>query len=523
MSSGVALAVAPRSAVTARDLAASVGRLAPREHLEPLDLPLTPTRRELDHLATSRELAAVALVASSVDAPARELRRSPPVAPALRVFFLPEGAGEDSGALVDKTVRELAGWAAGTARRPPIGSQHLRTRLRLDEGAVSRRELWATIAGIEHEVIPAVDPRRCVGSSRCGLCVGSCPARAIDLRGGRAVVDPRRCTGCGGCVAACPVDAIRFPGATKEELDAVLATMLAGELAGPVSPIVALTCARWPGLLPPPYLECPLPCVGSLFPWIILRALDLGAAGVLVVASDSPCREAHRQTTVEQQVEATRQILGALGAEPERVTMLDAARPEGLAAFSARVTRLGAHRWPRGSDSPPPLTLGGLVARMAGTSDGATVEYGSGQAPAFASVGVDAARCSLCGLCALCPSGAITQRDAEERRELYFHYRACTGCGVCQKLCPEKAVRLTRVLAPKRLREAPRVLVRGELTRCERCGTPIAPAPMLAAVRRRVAARHGSLQVLDGIARLCPACRLFPESTPGIIVAGRDR
>jgi Pyruvate/2-oxoacid:ferredoxin oxidoreductase delta subunit len=174
--------------------------------------------------------------------------------------------------------------------------------------------------------------------------------------------------------------------------------------------------------------------------------------------------------------------------------------------------RLGARRWCLGTGGPQRSTLGDLVAQMAGTSSETLAERRDLQAVPFASVEVDSARCSVCGLCALCPTGAITQRETDRRKELRFHYRACTGCGLCQKLCPERAIRLTRLLAPGRLREAPRALARADLARCERCGTPIAPVPMLAAVRRRVAARHGSLRVLEGIARLCPACRLLPEA-----------
>ena len=42
----------------------------------------------------------------------------------------------------------------------------------------------------------------------CGLCVRSCPAGAVHLVGGAAVIDADACTGCGACMEECPLHAI---------------------------------------------------------------------------------------------------------------------------------------------------------------------------------------------------------------------------------------------------------------------------------------------------------------------------
>jgi ferredoxin len=42
----------------------------------------------------------------------------------------------------------------------------------------------------------------------CGDCVSVCPANAIRLEGGRAVIDEALCAGCQVCVDACPWGAI---------------------------------------------------------------------------------------------------------------------------------------------------------------------------------------------------------------------------------------------------------------------------------------------------------------------------
>ncbi len=50
-----------------------------------------------------------------------------------------------------------------------------------------------------------VDADLCVG---CESCKGACPAEAIEMVDGKAVVNEDTCLSCGVCVGECPVSAI---------------------------------------------------------------------------------------------------------------------------------------------------------------------------------------------------------------------------------------------------------------------------------------------------------------------------
>ena len=46
------------------------------------------------------------------------------------------------------------------------------------------------------------------GCTGCGLCLGTCPERALRPGPKRPLAEHDRCTGCLACVEVCPVDAI---------------------------------------------------------------------------------------------------------------------------------------------------------------------------------------------------------------------------------------------------------------------------------------------------------------------------
>lgn len=53
---------------------------------------------------------------------------------------------------------------------------------------------------------PSIDEELCTG---CGDCVSVCPAEALALRAGRALIlKPEDCWYCGECEEMCPVGAI---------------------------------------------------------------------------------------------------------------------------------------------------------------------------------------------------------------------------------------------------------------------------------------------------------------------------
>jgi heterodisulfide reductase subunit A len=150
-----------------------------------------------------------------------------------------------------------------------------------------------------------VDAARCNG---CGDCVRVCPFMAVELRQGDegsgrqgdirlAVIDPLLCTGCGNCVSVCPVKAATVSTATDEQIEAQIRAALHGSQGHLVSPSprhLVFAC-EWSGYsaaeiagaqglaYPATTRIIRLNCTGRLQPGLILKALETGAAGVIVL------------------------------------------------------------------------------------------------------------------------------------------------------------------------------------------------------------------------------------------------
>ena len=53
--------------------------------------------------------------------------------------------------------------------------------------------------------VPKINAEECTG---CEECVKACPAEAITMQSGLAVISADECTECGACVDECPAEAI---------------------------------------------------------------------------------------------------------------------------------------------------------------------------------------------------------------------------------------------------------------------------------------------------------------------------
>ncbi len=173
---------------------------------------------------------------------------------------------------------------------------------------IQRRQIasWAPPA--------AIDAARCNG---CGDCVKVCPFMAVTLverqgdalaqasrvtrrQGDKempplAVVDALVCTGCGNCVSVCPVKAAQVPTSYDEQIEAQIQAALSPCHLVPPSPRHLVFACEWSGYsaaeiagasglaYPASTRIIRLNCTGRLQPGLILKALEMGAAGVMVL------------------------------------------------------------------------------------------------------------------------------------------------------------------------------------------------------------------------------------------------
>jgi heterodisulfide reductase subunit A len=207
--------------------------------------------------------------------------------------------------------------------------------------------------------VAQVDPEKCNG---CADCLTVCPFAAVTMverQTGLSLshIDPLLCAGCGNCVAVCPVGAVTVAGWTDAQLEVQMHTALLGvsntgnsvEGGGDRSRVLVFAC-EWSGYAaaelagaqklsyPPNVRIIRLDCAGRLQPGLVLKAFELGAAGVLVLGCEPKLchyeRGSEQAAAAYEQVEA---VAGLLGLAPSRL-QLAWTPPDDGPAFAELVT-----------------------------------------------------------------------------------------------------------------------------------------------------------------------------------------
>ena len=376
------------------------------------------------------------------------------------------------------------------------------------QGEMSRRDLFQSLIP-KYRVTPYVETTKCLGD-KCRICRSGCDSKAIVTDGDAISIDSANCKACGICTVLCPRQAIIYPNFSLDQLEAEVEGLLLNG-SGQLQPrVIAMVCqsSEYPAF-DPNVLPVNIPCLGMISPGLILRALDLGAQGFMLISDKERCQFKLDCSNWKGTVQFVQRLLEHWGIEPERVTAFDEENlSQELPRFSRRIAGLApTSLTPSQSTAIPDKGLGlpsVILAMSEKLGAQATGKIASGTVP-FGKITLDASKCTGCGICAAeCPTDALADLQVTDSCKLVFRQESCVGCGQCVDICPEKCLRLTRVLEVDRLNRQPEMIFEGEFVHCRICGAPFAPRAMIESVRARLGATGEAALRLE----ICPKCRM---------------
>jgi ferredoxin len=350
----------------------------------------------------------------------------------------------------------------------------------------------------------------------CDRCIDVCPAHAIASDKQTVEVDPHLCQGCGSCTVMCPTGSLIYSDPALSEITERLARALqAFRSTGGVSPWIGFhdcetagsdNWASEQGVTVVPFALHSVTSLG-LETWLV--AIGLGAAGVVVAVSDSA--PATAVATLQQQMELAHTILEGTGHPRERLCLLHSDNAQAREPDIAKLS--GVKPDPAWTyDTSTVDTRERLLNVFARLSDTAKVRPPQAAvdlaewAP-FGRVIVDPDACTMCLACVnLCPTAAL--RADDNGAELAFREAVCVQCGLCERGCPEGAIKRHPRFDYQALQTQDMIVLnRAAMAKCSECGRPFMPANLLTSASKRLRGDSDTIRHAKAMLKVCPQCR----------------
>jgi heterodisulfide reductase subunit A-like polyferredoxin/coenzyme F420-reducing hydrogenase delta subunit len=357
----------------------------------------------------------------------------------------------------------------------------------------------------------------------CTFCVGSCSY--YDVSSG--VVSDLACMGCGSCATSCPQKTFDLSYQSFEDLLRELENTADAK----IKPrIIMFTCSeggystiRAAGLKQlkyPPAIPIIVPCLGNVSELHILRALDLGADGVVLLGCGSEaCMYGDR-------VSSAKKVLSFFGIGKERVRMMsaDGTDPEKftrqLKDFQNRLKTIGTSQLAKkGAADLEPFDEKGSLKRSVLHSLLSSFSLKTGvkegrieEALGFGLLKVNEKECTLCGSCVHHCNADAFRYEGKNILDIYSTHSYCIGCGICAEICPENAIGIDSAIDLATFLERKEIKFDVPLIECAKCGTPLMAEAALKKLKTRLQDKE-----LD-LLQKCQAC-LDRETVADILKA----
>ncbi|MFX1451743.1 MAG: FAD-dependent oxidoreductase [Promethearchaeota archaeon] len=175
---------------------------------------------------------------------------------------------------------------------------------------LSQDYLIAEFTGIE------INEEKC---GLCGLCMYSCPYNAITITNEKINVDKFKCKGCGTCGSVCPTNAIEMNVDTSEKILKTIETLSRSKRSPKIIAFCCKSCgyaaADDAGLkklyYDPSTFIVSVPCTGRVDTSFIIKSLELGFDGVMVIGCRrNACRYIDGVEKVQKKIELMKLVMG---------------------------------------------------------------------------------------------------------------------------------------------------------------------------------------------------------------------
>jgi coenzyme F420-reducing hydrogenase delta subunit/formate hydrogenlyase subunit 6/NADH:ubiquinone oxidoreductase subunit I len=283
--------------------------------------------------------------------------------------------------------------------------------------------------------------------------------------------------------------------------------------------------------MPPNFRVIRVMCSGRIDPLFVLKSLESGADGVLVMGCHpGDCHYIGGNYKAERRMKFLKHILSELGIG-ERVELHWVAASEGpefqhvITDFTSKITELGPSplnskyhfRKPVKEDQKRDQLQDLLVslADQLGYHPSGPVEVPEDDVmEGYGFPVIDGDKCIGCGACFLnCPEQVILMEDHEGERSISHYQFNCRTCRRCEEICPQEAVKiktgfeLGAFLSGEAIND-----IDLKLRECRICGNRFSTAAQLDFVRKRLEENNMEVE-LEGISlkdaffNICPECR----------------